>query len=149
MTSFNTQATYTLQLTTLLRNEHVAIEFDDNLKYIQLTWLKHPESDIFRSMFNTAVAYCIEYNSELWYSDARAIHYLEFADQKWVLTNIAPQLPLTKVRKFARLSSLESISLMDINHMYDAVEEKGVVNGTKCEIFTDKNEALHWLFSEV
>ncbi|MBC5772708.1 hypothetical protein H8S95_01420 [Pontibacter sp. KCTC 32443] len=135
-----------LQLCTIYQDEYVKIEADDRAKYIFVKWTQHPKSEEFRKSFLKAAELTVENKYEYWLSDSRAIHYIEFADQNWILEHVAPLLPKVALKKFARLSTLESLSLMDSTRIYAMLEQLPFERNTQLEVFTTTEEALEWLF---
>lgn len=130
-------------------DEYVKIETDDNLKYIYVEWLKHPTSEAFRRGFYKAAELTIDAGYLYWLSDSRTVHYIEFADQNWMLDQIMPLLPKAKLLKFARITTLESIALMDLSRIFNSLDDlttSGI--STTLEVFTNKEDALDWLFPE-
>jgi hypothetical protein len=59
--------------------------------------------------------------SEYWLSGMRAIRYIEFADQNWLLSEIVPMLKKSLLVKFARLTTAESLVLMAAARVMDMV----------------------------
>lgn len=136
-----------LKLQLLHHDETTRLEIDPAAKFIYLQWLKHPDSTAFRDNFLRAIQASIDHDCQFWLSDARAIHYLELADQNWVMREIVPMLPQINLQKFARLSKMESISLMDIPQVFDKLGQlPDFKSKHKLEIFATKEDALHWLF---
>ncbi|MEJ8757237.1 hypothetical protein WG947_09540 [Pontibacter sp. H259] len=137
----------TLQPEVVYQDSYVRIEADSKAKYIFVDWLQHPDSASFRHCFSKAVSFTVDMQCEYWLSDARAIHYLEFADQNWLLEEILPILPNSKLKKFARISTVESIALMDVARIYSSMDKLSALTiKTQTEVFINKEDALEWLF---
>ena len=139
-----------LQTEVLYLDDFAKIACDTCANYIELEWLQHPTTEAFRKCFYRAVELSIELGTENWLSDARAIHYIDFANQNWIIEHILPMLPKTKVKKFARITSLESIALMDTGRIYCSLEE--IAQKTRnlaLADFTTREDALDWLLAKV
>jgi hypothetical protein len=135
-----------LQPETIYQDDYIRVELDIHAKYIYTEWLQHPSSDDFRKSFEKATELTITHGCHYWMSDSRAIHYLEFADQNWMLGHILPQLPKSSLQKFARITTFECLSLMDISRILATLEEvQGSELKTKLQLFTSKEDALNWL----
>ena len=139
-----------LHLRQIYLDEYLKIAVDDKLRFILVEWLRHVTGEKFREHFRKAANFATALKSEYWLSDARAIHYLEFADQNWLIREMAPLLQKTKLVKFARLTTIESLSLLDATQVYGKLEKLTHLKiKTALELFTDKDVALDWLFSDV
>ena len=139
-----------LNLQPAFRNEYLKAEVDQEHRLIYVEWLRHPDSQALREGFRKLAGIVLESGSRYWLSDARAIRYLEFADQNWLLSEMAPVLKKSRLVKFARLTTPEGMLMMDVTRLYDMVgkmTELGIT--TKLEMFTSKEAALEWLFSDI
>lgn len=131
------------------QDEYVKVEVDEAARFIYVEWLLHPDSHNFRRIFQKLADITLQTRSAYWLSDARAIRYIEFADQNWLLSDIVPRLKESQLVKFARLSTPESLALLDVVRIYDMVVKLvGIDLKDKMEVFTDKEAALHWLFAD-
>ena len=138
-----------LKFKLVLENEYVRAEVDEKRKLIYIVWLQHPRSEVFRPLFNELVKLSQIYQIEYWLSDARAIHYLEFSDQNWLLQDIAPFLKTTTVKKFARVTTQEGFAMMDVTRIYDTIEQLADFKvETEFESFFSMDAALEWLFDD-
>jgi hypothetical protein len=126
----------------IYENAFISVEIDNNLDFIQIVWLQHPDSDTFRHCYAQATELALIRNCRFWLSDARAVHYLEFADQNWFLHYMVPLLRGSKLLKYARINSEESLSMLDTDRILQQLDlSKGRVG-----IFLDRAAALDWLF---
>ena len=141
---------YVLQTQVIFLDEFLKISWDDTIKLIYLEWLQHPISEAFRPRFTKAVALSIEKKSRYWISDSQSIHFLEFADQNWLANEMGPLCFKTQLKKLARITTIESFSLVDMNRIFAQLKRPGpgkVV--TKFEEFLDKQEAFSWILADV
>ena len=139
-----------LHLLNVYQDDYVKAEVDEAASFIYVEWFRHPDSQNFRRIFQKLTDITLETRSAYWLSDARAIRYIEFADQNWLLSEIVPKLKESQLVKFARLSTPESLALLDVVRIYDMVVKLVDVDlKDKMEVFTDKEAALEWLFADV
>lgn len=125
----------------------ISIEVDDQLKFIQIVWLQHPDSVTFRQGFARAAEISLSRNCHFWLSDSRAVHYLEFAEQNWILDRMAPLLGHSCLTKFARVNSPEGLDLLDMDRILYGLElSPHVKSDFEIAVFMDKQQALNWLF---
>jgi hypothetical protein len=114
---------------------------------IYISWLQHPDSAAFRQCFARAAEIAIRRNCRFWLSDARAVHYLEFADQNWILQFMVPLLFTSKLLKFARINSEESLSLLDVDRILQNLEAVAGIKYTDyVALFLNRQKAVDWLF---
>ena len=138
-----------INLRPVYQDDYLKAEIDPRVKFIFVDWFRHPGSQDFRNIFQKLADITIETRSEYWLSDARAIHYLEFADQNWLLREMAPLLKKSSLKKFARLTTKESLLLLDVVRVYDMLNQlKDLEIETKLEMFTNKEDAMNWLFTD-
>ncbi|MGV3586985.1 MAG: hypothetical protein ACO1OF_08300 [Adhaeribacter sp.] len=138
-----------LKLEQIYLDEFLQVTVDNTANFIYVEWFRHPNSQDFRRLFKMLGDLTLANKSKFWLSDARAIHYIEFADQNWVIREMVPLLQQSNLAKFARLTTEESLAQLDIIRVYNMVEqltELGI--NTKLELFTSKEAAMEWLFEE-
>jgi hypothetical protein len=128
-------------------DEVVLIEVDNSLEFIHVVWKQHPDSDAYRRAFARAAAVFLNRNCRFWLSDSRKVHYLEFADQNWMLRDMVPLLGNSRLTKFARINSEEGLSLLDVDRILNGLEQSPDINITvEVAVFVDRQQALNWLF---
>ena len=141
---------YVLQTQVIFLDEFLRISWDNTIKLIYLEWLQHPISEAYRPRFAKAVELSKQKKSRYWICDSQAIHYLEFADQNWLANEIGPLCFKTQLKKFARITTIESFSLVDMNRVFAKLQRQGPGKQvTKFEEFLDKQEAFSWILADV
>lgn len=139
-----------LQLEQIYHDDYLKVEVDDKVKFIYVEWFKHPDSPDFRRLFYLLADITLATKSKFWLSDAKAIHYIAFADQNWLLREMLPMLQKSDLLKFARLTTEESLLQLDVVRVYSMVEQLTQFGiKTKLELFTNKVTALNWLFDDI
>ncbi|NEM98489.1 hypothetical protein [Pontibacter burrus] len=137
-----------LQLIPVFESSYIRIELEAALKFIRVLWLRHPSSDEFREGFSKAADLTIAHHCHYWLSDSRAIHYLQLADQNWLIRLVTQLLPQVKLRRFARLNTLESLAMMDVPRTLNELEKlPDWQQHTLTKVFTEEDDALAWLFN--
>jgi hypothetical protein len=131
----------------IYEDETVLIEVDNSLGFIHVIWRQHPDSDAYRRAFANATEICLSRKCRFWLSDSRKVHYLEFADQNWMLRDMVPLLGNSCLHKFARINSEESLSLLDIDRVLSGLEQSPDIKiNVEVALFIDRQQALNWLF---
>lgn len=131
----------------IFEDEFIQIDLDARLGFIQVVWLQHPDSQTFRRGFSLAADVVLSRNCCYWLSDSRKVHYLEFADQNWILHHMAPLLGNSCLNKFARVNSIEGLSLQDLDRVMQRLEDSPhLKSNLEIAMFLDVEESLDWLF---
>lgn len=132
----------------IFEDEFIRLDLDDSLGLVLLVWLQHPDSETYRRGFSLAGEVVLKHQCRYWLSDSRQIHYLEMADQNWILNHMAPMLGNSSLNKFARINSIEGLYLQDLDRVMQQLESSPHLK-TELEIavFLDMEESIKWLFS--
>lgn len=134
----------------LYKDDSLKIEYNENLKYIFVEWQRHVDSQEFRNLFTKAAEIALDKGCLYWLSDARAIHFIDFSDQNWTIRVMGPLLSQSKLLKFARITNRESMALLDTHRVYTELERSVSFKiDTELQIFSDKEEAMEWLFADL
>lgn len=135
------------QLMPVFQNSYLRIYLNVAMKFIRVLWLRHPSSDEFREGFSKAAELTIAHKCQYWLSDSRAIHYLELADQNWLIRLVTQLLPQSRLYKFARLNTPESLAMMDVPRTFSELEKLPEwQQHITMKVFTEEDDALAWLF---
>jgi hypothetical protein len=136
-----------LNMKEIYKDENIIIELDDKTKFIYVEWQRHVSGNDFRTLFALATSIAIEEKCLYWLSEASPVHFIDFADQNWMLREMAPLLLNSNLIKFARVSNKESASLLDIHRIHSELRMMNNSNPlVELEIFLDKEQAMTWLF---
>ena len=138
-----------LKLENIYQDDSISVGIDEKLGLIYVKWQKHVNSKEFREYFLKFANIAIEKKMKYWLSDARAMHYLEFSDQNWLIQNMIPLLKLSSLEKFARVSTKEGFAMMDISRVYANIEQLHDMNiNTEFDFFFTIDAAIEWLFAK-
>lgn len=133
---------------TVFEDEFIRIDHDAHLGLVMAVWLQHPDSETFRRGFSLASEVVLKHQCRYWLSDSRQVHYLEIADQNWILNHMAPILGNSSLNKFARINSIEGLSLQDLDRVMKLLEfSPHLKSELEIAVFLDMEESIEWLFS--
>ncbi|RDC63599.1 hypothetical protein [Adhaeribacter pallidiroseus] len=79
-----------MNLTLVFSNEYIKLEVDQELRFLQTTWLRQPTSSQFREQLQQVVDYALANNINKALFNVRQRAYLEMADQNWLTREIVP-----------------------------------------------------------
>jgi hypothetical protein len=133
-----------ISLTCFYQTDFVSIELNKDLRYVQITWLQQPSSELFRSETKQLVDFALEHNYTNALFDVRHRDYLDIGDQNWLVREVFPLFKQTI--RLAYLVSTVGLEIMDTFKIHDLV-----INNTELkrhieiDIFLDKEDALEWL----
>ncbi|PIQ20275.1 MAG: hypothetical protein COW65_15950 [Cytophagales bacterium CG18_big_fil_WC_8_21_14_2_50_42_9] len=140
---------YLPQLKVIFLDEFLKISCDETIRLIYLEWLQHPVSEAFRPRFQKATELAKEKNIQYWLSDSQAIHYLELADQNWLVQEFKLILSHSNMKKFARVTTIESFSLVDMSQTFNRFNNGLDKLKVEFEEFLDNQEAMNWILADV
>ena len=134
-----------IPLETTYQNEFIKVEANFEYNYIKITWLKHPNSEIFRKETLNFSQFALKYNLNNILFDVRERTSLKEIDQNWLVNQIFPLFKNTSIR-FAYLISLEDFDIMDTYQIHDHIltnpKYDKIATGM---IFLNEEEAQNWL----
>jgi hypothetical protein len=136
---------YHLNPQTIFKDELLHIQLDAQSSFLYAVWLHHPSSPEFRQRFKMLAALVLEHQCQYWLSDSRAILFLDYGDQNWLLGEMQG-LSSSSLLRFARLMTYESLSMLDTQRILDRLEADSYL--AQVQFFLDKESALDWLFQE-
>jgi hypothetical protein len=132
-------------VTAYYRSDFVIIEYNQELSYIEITWLKQPDSALFRRETKRLTKFVLSHNYKFALIDVRKRDYLDISDQNWLVREIFPMLKGHNVR-LAYLVSTVGLEIMDTFHIHDKViNNPELKRHIEIDIFLDKEDALKWL----
>jgi hypothetical protein len=132
----------------IFEDEFLRIDLDAGLGLVKAVWLQHPDSETYRKGFSRSAEVVLRHNCQYWLSDSRQIHYLEIADQNWIVSQIAPLMGNSCLNKFARVNSVEGLYLQDLDRVMQQLETSPHVKSElEVAVFLDMEQSINWLFS--
>lgn len=110
-------------------------------------WLRHPSSGEFRANQYMLVDLLLECECRRLLNDARAVLYLELADQHWLMRQLFPLLSATPLELQACIVSQVSLELMDTDRMLQhfASQPDSQGNAINTRLFLEPSLAREWL----
>jgi hypothetical protein len=136
---------FMIPVSSLYQSEFVTIEFNQDLSYIQITWLQQPSSDLFRQETKRLADFALQNNYANALFDVRNRDYLDMGDQNWLVRDIFPLFKGRHIR-LAYLVSPVGLEIMDTFKIHDMVIHNPELKWhIEIDIFLDKEDALKWL----
>ena len=137
---------YKLQFQTVYQDEFLIAEVDAAYSLMYVRWYRHPNSQEFRGLFTMLVDLLLQHKLKYWFSESIALQYLEFSDQNWLLNQVLPMLRNTCLKKYARLTTKERMTLMDMARIVEGIDRDPVLSGpVEFQEFFSVEDALDWL----
>lgn len=132
-------------VTTYYQTDFVSIEYNQELSYIQITWLKQPDSALFRRETTRVADFALGNDYKFALFDVRKRDYLDISDQNWLVREVFPLFKGRNMR-LAYLVSIAGLEIMDTFHIHDRVVNNPELKWHfEIDIFLDKEDALKWL----
>jgi len=135
-----------MKLTSIHSNEYAQVQVDEENKFIQVTWLKQPPSEVFRQVQTKALQHALEQELTIWLCDMQGMAYLEMADQNWLVRDIFPSFDPRLHHLFAYVINTAGLELMSSLRIHDLVQNNPQLHQRlQVEIFLQKELAQQWL----
>ncbi len=139
-----------MNLQTIFCNEQVLIQVDLERSYLELEWLTHPSSKVFREAVLRAQSYGHQQQLTKWLCNIQQAEYLEAADQYWLVKNIFTAFNPIVQHDYAYLIRTMVPEVVTAYHILDLVEQDADLKSRiKVAVFTDIDLAHQWLFTPV
>ncbi|AKQ45200.1 hypothetical protein TH63_05445 [Rufibacter radiotolerans] len=134
------------QLTTLLQNDIVIIEVSGANQYLSVVWLKHPDSNEFKSILRELPKLMDGKQIRFLISDSRKILYLDISSQNFLAQQFYPLLAREDTFTIAYVVSPASYDTMDIYRISDIMKETpGLRDRLETSIFLSQEDAQEWI----
>lgn len=136
-----------MSLQTIFASKIVRIKVDVAGSYIEIRWLNHPESEVFRSVITRAYQYAHEHQLTKWFCNMEQAEYLELVDQHWLVQEIFTAFNPQLQHDYAYLIRPLVLEVLTTYHIRELVEmEQSIKARINIAVFTDIEQAHHWLF---
>jgi hypothetical protein len=127
------------------QTEFVTVEVDAARKFIHITWLQQPSSDLFRRETLWVVDFARQNDYQRALFDVRKRNYLDMGDQNWLMRDVFPKFSSYNIR-VAYLVSNVGLEIMDTFKIHDRViQNPELKQRMEIDIFLDREDALNWL----
>ena len=131
----------------LLKTDVLEVRQGEQVGFLSARWLRHPSSAEFRENNYLLADLLLGRGCRRLLNDARAVLYLELADQHWLMQQLLPLLSATLLERHACVVSQMSLELMDtdrlLQHFACQPGSQGKTIGTR--LFLDPSPARDWL----
>ncbi|RDC62404.1 hypothetical protein [Adhaeribacter pallidiroseus] len=139
-----------MNLQTIFCHEKVVIQVSLKYSYLELEWLTHPISQVFREVVLRAHHYAHEQQLTKWLCNIQQADYLEAADQLWLVKNIFTSFNPQLTHDYAYLIRPMVPEVVTAYNIMDLVEQDADLSArVKVAVFTDIDLAHQWLFTPV
>lgn len=129
------------------QTEYVTVEEDPAWKFIQITWLQQPSSELFRRETAWLVDYARQHGYHRALFDVRKRNYLDMGDQNWLVREVFPEFKSYHIR-LAYLVSSVGLEIMDTFKIHDQVIQNPLLKQHMAiDIFLDREDALNWVLA--
>ena len=116
--------------------------------YIELIWLYHPDSGVFRKVIRKAHDYAQEHQISKWLCNLEQAEFLELADQHWLVQEVFPSFNPQQQHDYAYLIRPMVLEVLTAYHIYDMIQMDERLNKKiNVAVFTDIAQAQKWLFT--
>ncbi|MGV3505078.1 MAG: hypothetical protein ACO1O1_15320 [Adhaeribacter sp.] len=127
------------------QTEFVQVEVDPVKRFIQITWLQQPTSDLFRKETSWVVDFSRQHGYHRALFDVRNRHYLDMSDQNWLVREVFPKFRSFHIR-LAYLVSTVGLEIMDTFKIHDhVIQNPALQQHLEIDIFLDREDALNWV----
>jgi hypothetical protein len=133
-------------LNTIYQNAWITIQEKPDCQFWQVTWLMHPRSDEFRAQITTQLKILAGKNITKFICDITRIHYLEIADQRYLVEEALPQYIMGEKAKIAYLVNNATYELLYLNRIAEKIKSHPQLQEfLQVEFFFYRLEAITWL----
>ena len=137
-----------MPLQPIFSNELAKIQVNAADSYLELRWLKHPESSDFRSVITRAFKYAHQHQLTKWLCNMQQADFLEIADQHWLVQEIFSAFNPQLKHEFAYIIRPMVLEVLTANHIHVLVElDEQLKEKITVAIFNDMAPAQQWLFT--
>ena len=124
------------------------IEVFQDKSLLQFTWLTQPDLQRFKKCFTIGLDLAVQYKVTHWLSDNSHGTNMDMAMQRFAVESAARYLYHTKVRRFARVVSLDVFQEIVFRNVQKRLSDMAS-NTIKFEVFSSTELASSWLLQDV
>jgi len=114
---------------------------------VQIHWSVHCSGQPLRDLLSEALRHASSHRLTAWACDMRKLHYMEMADQNWLLRELFPSFSAECHHRVAFVVNINYYELMS------GVQTQNMVGNNMSlaalidmDFFLTNDEAVHWLF---
>ncbi|QNF35637.1 hypothetical protein HUW51_24090 [Adhaeribacter swui] len=139
-----------MELQTILSTDSAVIQVNLASSYIELEWLTHPSSQVFREVIIQAQTYAQEHHLTKWLCNIQQADFIESEDQKWLVKHVFTAFDPVLHHNYAYIIQPRVSEVVSAYHIHDLVElDANLQSRIKVAIFVDIDHALQWLFAPI
>ena len=124
--------------------DYLSITFQEEERLLQAAWLRSVDSGEYRKGVALLKDMVVEKQAAFLLADSRRLSSITFADQQWIIRDIAPTLVASGLQKFARVLTEDVFNYITFENLLQRITENHRA-GVEVAQFTSVEAALDWL----
>ena len=124
--------------------DYLSITFQEEERLLQAAWLRSVSSGEYRKGVALLRDMVVEKQAAFLLADSRRLSSVTFADQQWIIRDIAPALVASGLQKFARVLTEDVFNYITFENLLQRITENHRA-GIEVAQFTSVKAALDWL----
>jgi hypothetical protein len=132
-----------MQKITILDTEYATLWYHPEKKIVHHSFHKFIYDQEFQAILNTGLETMKKYGAQKWLSDDRNNSALPTKDLEWAQNDWFPRVKASGWQFWAIVMPQKVVGQMNMKRFIDAYSQQGLT----VRVFTDPDEALHWLES--
>lgn len=133
-------------MATIYQDSWIRIQEKPDWQFWQVTWLKHPRSSEFRKQLENQIKILAGKKITKILCDITQIHYLELADQRYLIEEALPQYIMGEKVQIAYLVNEATYELVYMNRIAEKIKNHPQLQEfLQVEFFSYQQEAIAWL----
>ena len=124
--------------------DYLTITFQEEERLLQAAWLRSVSSGEYRKGVVLLKDMVVEKQAAFLLADSRRLSSVTFADQQWIIRDIAPALVASGLQKFARVLTEDVFNYITFENLLQRITEDHRM-GVEVAQFTSVKAALDWL----
>ena len=139
-----------MELQTILSTNTAIIQVNLARSYIELDWLTHPDSQVFREVITQAHSYAREHHVTKWLCNIQRADFIEAEDQQWMVQQVFTAFNPDLHHNYAYIIQPRISEVVSAYHIHDLVElDANLKSRINIAVFVDIDHAQQWLFTPV
>jgi hypothetical protein len=130
---------------TIIDNAHVKLFYHPDTKIIHHQYEVTIGGDYLKEALNTGIELLKQHQATKWLSDNHLIHAHTDEETEWINTVWLPNAVNAGWKFWALVIPEGVVARMNMNEFVQAFYEMGI----RVMVFTDVNQAMHWLIKDV
>lgn len=125
-----------------LDTPYLTIRWDEEIKFVHLTWRGFVEGDDFKHGLNKALELVALKGAKRWFADLREERVIKLEDQQWFTNEWYPRAEASTLKYMAVLEPQNALGRISIDRMRTRMNLQGPIEIVH---FVTEEEVLQWL----